>query len=160
MEPTISLLLKNTIDLLFFSEHKLYGFPQRHVKLNNQNILLKIQHKSLKINGKPKNIYPNNYPTLTKQFKFTFYNKASTNRGFFTKFLFQCVYKRNTRLRLLKFNFKPNPLSGSHLLTANNVTFSFSQTCFSLLHLFKQQKRNAEVYKSYYRKYLKKNHIT
>ena len=24
---TISLLLKNTIDLLFFSEHKLYGFP-------------------------------------------------------------------------------------------------------------------------------------
>ena len=26
---TISLLLKNAIDLLFFSEHKLYGFPQR-----------------------------------------------------------------------------------------------------------------------------------
>ena len=25
---TISLLLKNTIDLLFVSEHKLYGFPQ------------------------------------------------------------------------------------------------------------------------------------
>ena len=28
MKLTISLLLKNTIDLLFFSEHKLYGFPQ------------------------------------------------------------------------------------------------------------------------------------
>ena len=28
MKLTISLLLKNTIDLLFFSEYKLYGFPQ------------------------------------------------------------------------------------------------------------------------------------
>ena len=28
MKLTVSLLLKNTIDLLFFSEHKLYGFPQ------------------------------------------------------------------------------------------------------------------------------------
>ena len=28
MKLTISLLLKNTINLLFFSERKLYGFPQ------------------------------------------------------------------------------------------------------------------------------------
>ena len=28
MKLTISQLLKNTIDLLFFLEHKLYGFPQ------------------------------------------------------------------------------------------------------------------------------------
>ena len=28
MKLTICLLLKNTIDLLFFSERKLYGFPQ------------------------------------------------------------------------------------------------------------------------------------
>ena len=28
MKLTISLLLKNTINLLFFSEHKLYGFPK------------------------------------------------------------------------------------------------------------------------------------
>ena len=28
MKPTISLSFKNTIDLLFFSEHKLSGFPQ------------------------------------------------------------------------------------------------------------------------------------
>ena len=31
MKLTISLLLKNTIGLLFFSEHKLYGFPQSDV---------------------------------------------------------------------------------------------------------------------------------
>ena len=34
MKLTISLLLKNTIDLLFFSEHKLYGFPQNEIECN------------------------------------------------------------------------------------------------------------------------------
>ena len=28
LKPIISLLLKSTVNLLFFSEHKLYGFPQ------------------------------------------------------------------------------------------------------------------------------------
>ena len=46
-----------------------------YVKLNNQNIQLKIQHKSLKINGKPRKIYPDNYPTLTKQFELLFITK-------------------------------------------------------------------------------------
>ena len=31
MKLTMSLLLKNTIDVLFFSEHKLYGFPQSDI---------------------------------------------------------------------------------------------------------------------------------
>ena len=43
-----------------------------YVKLSNHNIQLKIQHKSLRINGKPIKIYLDNYETLKKQFKLLF----------------------------------------------------------------------------------------
>ena len=38
MKHAISLLLKNKIDLLFFSEHKLYGFPQSEMREINSKL--------------------------------------------------------------------------------------------------------------------------
>ena len=73
----------------------------RYVKLNNPSIHLKIQHKSLKINGKPRIIYPDNYPTLTKQFELLSITKQVLIENFFNKFLLQFVYKRNTRLSFI-----------------------------------------------------------
>ena len=52
-----------------------------------------MQYKSLRINGKPRKIYPDNYPTLTKQFKLLFITKQVPIDNFFTKFFFQPVYK-------------------------------------------------------------------
>ena len=53
---------------------------------------LKIEHKSLTINGKPRKIYPI-YPAVTKQLLI---------ENLFTKFLFKSVYKRNTHLSCSK----------------------------------------------------------
>ena len=53
-------------------QHSRYNLLENflwYVKLNRQNIQLKTQQKSLKINGKQRKIYPDNYPTLVEQFK-------------------------------------------------------------------------------------------
>ena len=71
-------------------------------KLSNHNVQLKIQHKSLRLNGKPRKIYPDNYQTLTKQFKLLFITKQVPIDNFFTNFLFQFVYKRNAPLSCSK----------------------------------------------------------
>ena len=52
MKLTKSLLLKNKIDLLFFLEHKLYGFPQSDTEIScsfkdTNTVLLKIDKKKL-----------------------------------------------------------------------------------------------------------------
>ena len=55
--------------------------------MSNHNIQLKIQHKSLTINEKPREMYPSNYQTLTKQFKLLITTKQVPLDNFFTNFL-------------------------------------------------------------------------
>ena len=56
-----------------------------YVKSSIQNIQLKIQHKPFKINGKPRKIYPDNYPALTKQLELIFITKQVLIDNFFIK---------------------------------------------------------------------------
>ena len=47
-----------------------------------------MQYKSLRINGKPRKIYPDNYLTLKKQFKLLFITKQVPIEKFFLTFSF------------------------------------------------------------------------
>ena len=60
------------------------------------------RQKLLKINKKQRKTYPDSYPTLTKEFEILFITKQVLIENFFTKFLFQSVYKRNARLLYFK----------------------------------------------------------
>ena len=62
MKVTISLLLKNTSDLLLFSEHKVYGFPQSGNGISDINARLdrrieQISDNNIKFNDLSKEIW-------------------------------------------------------------------------------------------------------
>ena len=62
LKVTISLLLKSTSDLLLFSEHKLYGFPQSGNGISDINARLdrlieEISDNNIKLNDLSKEIW-------------------------------------------------------------------------------------------------------
>ena len=65
---------------------------------------LKIQHKSFKINGKPRKIYPDNYPTLTIQFELFFITKQMLIENFLPNFFFNLSINEIHVCHVLKFN--------------------------------------------------------